>query len=208
MTAPDWAASPPGMLASGDHRTDESSGRAELELRGRLDRFLAGEERRALRMAQVATGDADAALDIVQDAMMALVQRYAKRPEAEWGPLFQRILQRRITDWYRRRAVRQKVHVWLGRKSEEDREDPIEARPDPRADGPEQRLARGRAMEVLERAIGELPLRQRQAFLLRAWEGLDTKQAAHAMGVSEGSVKTHYFRALGALREQLGEHWP
>ncbi|RME33534.1 MAG: hypothetical protein D6786_07385, partial [Gammaproteobacteria bacterium] len=140
-----------------------ADGRAELELKARMDRFLAGEERRAFRMAHLATGDREAALDIVQDAMLALVRRYAKRPEAEWGPLFQRILQRRITDWHRRRAVRQKVHGWFGRRDrdDEEREDPIQASPDPRTDGPEQRLARGRAMEVLERAIGELPLRQR-----------------------------------------------
>jgi len=184
------------------------TGRERLELKARIDRFLAGEERRAYRMAQVATGDGDAALDIVQDTMLALVQRYSGRPEAEWGPLFQRILQRRITDWHRRRMVRQKVHVWFGRKGDELREDPIEAQPDPRRDGPQQRLAQDRTMAVLEQAVQALPLRQRQAFLLRAWEGLDTRQTAAAMGVSEGSVKTHYSRALGTLREVLGEHWP
>jgi RNA polymerase sigma-70 factor (ECF subfamily) len=170
-----------------------------------IERFLASVERRAYRMAEIATGNRDEALDIVQDAMLALVRRYGERPAAEWGPLFQRILQSRISDWRRRRTVRRRVLVWLGRgeAEEDERGDPLEALPDPAGRGPDRELERERLGERLEAVLRRLPPRQQQAFLLRAWEGLDTAAAAAAMGCSEGSVKTHYSRAVATLRGHL-----
>ncbi len=174
-----------------------------------LDRFLATVERRALRMAQMATGNNDEALDLVQDAMFKLVQRYADRDGSEWGPLFQCILQSRIRDWYRRTRVRNRWREWFGkpRDDESDGEGPLETAIDPLAT-PDEELKRKRAGAALEAALRTLPLRQQQAFLLRAWEELDVAQTAAAMKCSEGSVKTHFFRAVRALRKQLGEHWP
>lgn len=176
-----------------------------------LDRFLASVERRAYRMAQLAIGNPDDALDIVQDAMLVWVRRYGEHPESDWGALFQTVLQSRITDWHRRSAVRKRWRVWLsfGRNDEDEADggDVLEQFPDSAAADPARKLADGRAIEQLEQGLGRLPLRQRQAFLLRAWEGLDVSETARAMGCGEGSVKTHYARALQALRTQLGDHW-
>lgn len=169
-----------------------------------LDRFLAGVERRAFRMAQLATGNVEDALDLVQEAMLKLAQHYGRRNEQEWGPLFHRILQSRIRDWYRRSRVRNRWRVWLG--GEEDEEDPLHNLADADAPGPVQLLAGQRAMGALEQALQKLPLRQQQAFLLRTWEGFDVAETAHAMGCSEGSVKTHYSRAVHTLRVLLEGH--
>jgi RNA polymerase sigma-70 factor (ECF subfamily) len=178
-----------------------------LESQPELDRFLAGVERRALRSAEIATGNRDEALDIVQDAMLALARRYSRRDPSEWGPLFQTILQSRIRDWYRRSKVRNRWRLWFGR-DDEDEDDPLDRLADPLARRPEDELGNTRAGGALEQALRTLPLRQQQAFLLRAWEGLDVAATATAMGCSEGSVKTHYSRAVHSLREKLEDHWP
>jgi RNA polymerase sigma-70 factor (ECF subfamily) len=175
-----------------------------------LDRFLKDVERRALRIAEIGVHDADEAHDIVQEAMIQLVRRYSARPAEEWKPLFYRILKNRIHDFQRRRAVRSRVIAWWtgGVRDEGDETpDPIESAEAPDAD-PGARLESEQAMTSLERALQRLPARQQQAFMLRTFEGLDVAATARAMGCSEGSVKTHYFRAVQALRGELGEHWP
>lgn len=185
-------------------------GRASsLEDSRALDRFLAGVERRAFRMACIATGHDDEALDLVQEAMLKLVESYADRDEAEWGPLFHRILQSKIRDWYRRQRVRSRWRVWLGRDEDgEAADDPLEAIADPAMPTAEHQVTLKEASAALDEALRSLPLRQQQAFLLRAWEELDVAQTAAALGCSEGSVKTHYFRAIHTLRKRLGNHWP
>ncbi len=195
--------------ASGELTTPVSNRGEILDTRAALDRFLSRVEKRAFYTAKLATGDPDEALDIVQDAMTRLVQRYADRPDSEWPPLFHRILQSRITDWYRRQAVRNKLKRWFGPRATDSDEPPCDGLdhvPGPENTDPADWLARGVAMEVVEQALHELPLRQRQAFLLRIWEGLDVAETADAMGCSEGSVKTHLFRAKQSLQKLLKEH--
>ena len=191
--------------------TDRAEAReGVLDAARELDRFLKDVERRAFRMAEIALRNADDALDVVQEAMIQLAQSYGSRPPAEWKPLFYRILQNRIHDWQRRRRTRSKfIAWWTGGVADEDDDspDPIENAASLEA-GPGRKLENDEAMAALDAALGALPKRQQQAFLLRSFEGLDVAETAAAMGCSEGSVKTHYFRALQALRAQLGEHWP
>ena len=185
-------------------RDDEEDGLEAANLR-ELDRFLAGVERRAFRIAQLALRDADDAHDVVQGAMLRLAQSYAGRPAAEWRPLFFRILYNGIRDLQRRQGVRRRFFGWLpgAGRDDDDAEDAFEQVPDP---GPEplQQLTAAETMQQLEQALGRLPARQLEAFSLRCLEGLDVAATATAMGCSEGSVKTHYFRALQALRIELG----
>ena len=160
-------------------------------------------------MAKFASRNTDEALDLVQDAMFDFVRRYANRPENEWNPLFYRVLQSRITDWHRRNSVRRRVLSWLGRPdlAEEDA-DPLQEVADFKGRNPQEDLLNSEAAKALEKAIRKLPLRQQQAFLLRAWEGLNIAETARAMRCSEGSIKTHYSRAVHALRGLLKEVCP
>lgn len=186
---------------------EPSTGTRALQHQEQLNRFLADVERRALRIAEIGVHDRDEALDIVQNAMIKLVRKYADRPSDEWPPLFYRILQNGVRDWHRRQAVRNRVMVWFGRRDDEDY-DVVASAPDPLGRAPEQELENEEAMGSLEAAIRALPARQREAFMLRTFEGLDVAGTAVAMGCSEGSVKTHYSRAIHSLRETLGEHGP
>lgn len=173
-----------------------------LENRQALNRFLSNMERRAFRMAELATSNTDQAMEIVQDSMFALVNKYSNKNESDWGPLFHRILQSKIRDCYRRSATRNSVFGLL-RFKDEDKEDPIQTYEDTRSHGPETTSDNEQMMDVTVDAIRNLPLRQQQAFLLRAWEGYDVRETAAAMGCSQGSVKTHYSRAIKALKHQL-----
>lgn len=187
--------------------SEQDRGTGTLQREQALNRFLREIEGRALRIAEIAVRDRDEALDLVQDAMLKLAQKYADRDGAEWTPLFYRILQNGVRDWYRRRAVRQRVMVFFGRGSSDDDYDPVAAAPDPAGRTPEAELDNRAAMAELEEAIRALPKRQQEAFMLRTFEGLDVAGTATAMGVSDGSVKTHYSRAVHALRDRLGDHW-
>jgi len=171
-----------------------------------LDGFLKAIERRALRMTELATSSREEALDLVQDAMFGFVRHYADKPPADWPPLFYRVLDSRINDWYRRRQVRSR---WIGsylRAPDDDDDDAVVQAPDTADPGPLLRLAGSQAALALDDALRALPHRQRQAFLLRLWEGLDVAATAAAMRCSEGSVKTHLSRALTALRRALEDH--
>jgi RNA polymerase sigma-70 factor (ECF subfamily) len=167
---------------------------------------LADVERRAFKQAAFAVRDRHAALDIVQDAMLKLAEKYSGKPANELPLLFQRILQNAIRDFFRRQKVRS---LWttlfssFARKGEDDDFDPLETLAHQgsanRAPEPTDELLRSQTLAAIEEALAKLPARQRQAFILRYWEEMDVAETAHAMGCSEGSVKTHCSRATHAL---------
>jgi len=176
-----------------------------------MDRFLASVEQRAFRMAEIATGESQTALDMVQDAMLAFVRYYSHKSEVEWKPLFFRILQNRIKDWYRRRSIRSRWESLISFRrggNNEETDCTIEELPDPACIDPAETVSNQDSMAALEAALRRLPVRQQQAFLLRAWEEMNVSETAAVMGCSEGSVKTHYFRAVRSLRTLLEEHKP
>lgn len=167
-------------------------------------------ERRAFKQCLFSVQDEQAALDIVQDSMLKLAEKYSDRPAQELPPVFQRIVQNGIRDYYRRYKVRS---TWttalssLGLGGEDDDSDPLETFEIEEAGNipasPADRLEQSQVMEAVEEAVRALPERQRQAFLLRYWEELDVSETAKAMGCSEGSVKTHCSRATHALAKIL-----
>lgn len=176
-----------------------------------IDHFLAEAERRAYKHALYAIHDHHAALDVVQTAMMKLVERYADKPAQELPMLFHRILQNALHDHFRRAKVRD---FWVRlvsplRDKDEDNSETLESlaasAEDYASPTPEQAVAQGQHLAMIEQALSELPARQREAFLLRYWEEMDVAETAEIMGCSQGSVKTHSFRAVNALARKLKE---
>jgi RNA polymerase sigma-70 factor (ECF subfamily) len=153
-----------------------------------------------------AVRDDEAALDIVQDAMLRLAEKYGHRPQAELPLLFHRILQNAVRDWFRRQKVRSLWTTLLssltGGSDDEDR-DPLEtlevAGGSNTQGTPAEQFEQSQVLEIIEQELARLPARQRQAFIMRYWEELDVAETAKVMGCSEGSVKTHCSRATHAL---------
>jgi len=175
-----------------------------------LSEFLKQVERRAFKQAVYAVRDDHLALDIVQDAMLKLSEKYAERPATEFPMLFQRILQNVIRDHFRRQKVR---NLWTtllssftGNHDRDDEYDPLEmltpAGHDNR-DEPSNQVSQDQTLAIVEAALQKLPQRQREAFILRYWEDMNVAETAAIMGCSEGSVKTHCSRAVHALAEAL-----
>jgi RNA polymerase sigma-70 factor (ECF subfamily) len=173
-----------------------------------LSDFLCSVERRAFKQTVYAVRDEHASLDIVQDSMLKLAEKYADKPANEYPMLFQRILQNTMRDFWRRQKVR---NIWTsllssfgaGRDGEEDR-DPLDTIDvEDGSENPMEQLERSQTMGLIEDALERLPTRQREAFILRYWEGMNVAETAEAMGCSQGSVKTHCSRGLRSMAGHL-----
>lgn len=180
-----------------------------LPSRLELSDFLASVEKRAFKQALFAVRNEESALDIVQDSMMRLAEKYGDKPLDELPMLFQRILQNAIRDYFRRQKVRSMWTTLLSAFSgpEDDDHDPLDtlesADRDHKSESPQAQLEQRQTLGVIEREIEKLPPRQREAFLMRYWEEMDIAETAAAMGCSEGSVKTHCSRATHTLATAL-----
>jgi RNA polymerase sigma-70 factor (ECF subfamily) len=175
-----------------------------------LNAFLASVEKRAFKRCLFQVRDEEAALDIVQDSMMKLAEHYGDKPPTEWPMLFQRILSNSTLDWFRRQKTRHQLFVNFGDLRPLDDESELEpmdaistAEVSDWAQSGEKWLQSRETVAAIEEEIKKLPMRQREAFLLRYWEELDVAETAVAMGCTEGSVKTHCSRALAALVKAL-----
>ena len=173
-----------------------------------LSDFLRVVERRAFKQTVYAVRDDHAALDIVQDAMLKLAEKYADKTAAEYPMLFQRILQNTMRDYWRRQKVR---NLWTtllssfgaGQNGEDDH-DPLDTIDvEDEGTNPAIQLERSQTMKIIEKALEKLPARQREAFVLRYWQDMDVAETAEMMGCSQGSVKTHCSRAVHTLASLL-----
>jgi RNA polymerase sigma-70 factor, ECF subfamily len=176
-----------------------------------LTDFLKSVEKRAFKRTVYAVRDDDAALDIVQDSMIRLAEKYADRPAAELPLVFQRIMSNATMDWFRRQKVRNAVMTNMsdfgGGRDEDGDFDLLEMLETMSgslgSESAADTVGREQILLLIEKEVAQLPGRQREAFLLRYWEELDVAETASVMGCSEGSVKTHCSRAVHSLAKSL-----
>lgn len=181
-----------------------SSQDVPLSLEKRLQLFMQEISGRALVMMENACyGQQDVAMDLVQEAFISLHQNYADKATDEWYPLFYTILNNKLLDWRRKEARRSQRFGWLRLNPFPNEDDQEFDFPDQNQIEPSDLLDQEVTAEEIHAAIQALPVRQQQAFMLRAWEGFDTATTAKIMDCSEGSVKTHYHRAIQSLKATL-----
>ncbi len=180
-----------------------------------IDEFLAAVERRAYRIGYYALGDEQAALDVVQDSMLKLVEKYSDRPQGEWPALFFTILHHRITDVHRWKRLREAGGrlvslFWTSPDNGNERDllnSGVGVQASPERHQPDRQAMNSQLGQRIDAAVNRLSRRQRQVFLLREWQGFSVRDTAKILGCSEGSVKQHHYRAIQALRIELTEVW-
>ncbi len=135
-------------------------------------------------------GDSIAAEDVAQDSFLALYRHLNQVPTAAFRPWLFRVARNLCLDQLRRR----KFKLSLFRDLQKDEDNPFTP-----ADGdhaaPDQVAETKEANAAIEKAIEELPLKFREAFLLCEVEGLSYEDAAAVMGCPVKTVSTRLFRA-------------
>jgi len=177
-----------------------------LKTTNNVETFLHAVERKAFIIARMNTEDDEEALDLVQEAMFTLVRKYQDRPAEELPPLFHTILYSKINDWHRKQKVRNRWRVFFNQDYEDNGGDIESSVPQVLFSEPDKAMQQQEETARMTALIKQLPPRQQQALVLRAWEGYNVAETAKIMKCSEGSVKTHYSRAIHALRAHLASH--
>ena len=150
--------------------------------------FVHGHQTRLVRFGYLLTGEQAAAEDLVQSALLETIRRWDS------------ITQRDSAEAYVRRAmVNKQRSVWRRRSSTEHlrAEMPDTATPD--------RTGQIDDLDVLQRALLQLPARQRAAVVLRFYEDLSEAQTAVVLDCSVGNVKSQTSRGIARLRTLLNE---
>jgi len=174
--------------------TNERSGRLSPRTGAPLtaDTFAAladAHRPRVLRFATAFLGDRHLAEDVVQEALGKLFEHRDRYPLAElFGPYLVKTTARLCIDHRRSRQAEDRRIAAL---------DPVEV-PSPLAAVESREMA-----DLVARAIGRLPDRERACFLLTVCEGFSYRDAAETLGLSYAEVNNAIHRARTLLRSIL-----
>jgi RNA polymerase sigma-70 factor (sigma-E family) len=151
------------------------------------EQFVSGQHAALSRAAFLLTGDAVAAQDLVQEALVRVLVQWRKVQRAD------------VPEAYARRIL---LTTFLGgRRRAWHREQPQADPPDRAGTSPYEAVD---DLDGLRRALLALPPRQRAAVVLRHYEDLSEAQTAELLGCSVGNVKALTSRGLAALRLAMG----
>ena len=170
-----------------------------MDLTSKLNDFFITHEKKAFSIAFISLKNHDDALDVVQDVMVKFVEKYKHKKCDTWTSIFYRMIQNRITDFHRKNT-QQKKYFKLFYLEDSNEIDEIK---DVNYTSSLKQIEQNMQIEHLQSALQNLPTRQLQAYICRIWEGLSVKETAKSMKCSQGSVKTHLFRALKQLKNEM-----
>ena len=180
--------------------SEEINKLTQKELTELLNQFFILHEKKAYVIAFMSLRNQDDALDVVQDVMIKFVVKYKNKKQADWSSLFFRMIQNRITDFHRQNTKKKKYFGVIGHDYSDNI---IEQVSDRNYVSALKQIDNNMKIANLQKSLTALPQRQLQAFICRIWEGLSVAQTAKSMKCSQGSVKTHLFRALNQIRSQF-----
>jgi RNA polymerase sigma-70 factor (ECF subfamily) len=169
-----------------------------------FDALVTRHRARILGVARGMISDEEDAYDLAQEAFLR-AYRSVKKFRGDCSPKtwLTRIVVNSCIDWQRRQKVRRGILVFFGKKEDDS---PLleEAAADPAWEADPTQVLEGTKMrDITMKTLADLPAKQRAAFVLRHFEGLDTKQLAEALECAEGTAKVHLFRATERLRVAL-----
>jgi RNA polymerase sigma-70 factor, ECF subfamily len=160
-----------------------------------LKRYAPALYRLALRL----TGEADEAEDVLQEAVIRACDNVAEfEGRSGLGTWLHRIV---LNTALMRLRRRQPERVSIAADGDSVLPDQLVDRGEPG-----QAALSGELRDEVERALLALPDALRAAFVLRDLEGLSTRDAADALGISEAALKVRLHRARLGLRESLGPY--
>jgi len=184
-------------------QTDVNSDVNSKDITQQLNQFFIHHEKKAYAIAFMSLKNQDDAPDVVQDVMIKFVEKYKNKKVSHWTALFFRMVQNRITDFHRTNTNKKKYFFFFGSNKDEGI---IEQVADVYYVSALKQIDTDIKIEKLQQALELLPTRQLQAFICRIWEGLSVYETSKSMKCSQGSVKTHLFRALKMIRKHIEEH--
>ncbi len=167
----------------------------------KLNQFFIAHEKKAYAIAFMSLNNQEDALDVVQDVMIKFVQKYSDKEKSCWVPLFYRMINNKVTDFHRANTKKNKLFSFP--TNNEEQEEPLSNFEDKNQIDIINQINNEMTISHLQIALNDLPTRQLQSFMCRIWEGLSVAETAQSMKCSQGSVKTHLFRALSNLRSKV-----
>jgi len=183
-----------------DGEDEQLAARARMGERPAFEQLVRRHQDRAFRFILRMIGSRDEAMDLTQETFLKAYRALPDwRPEARFSTWLFQIARNAALDALRRRRHTEFVSLTAG--PDEDSIEPCDTAP-----LPEERLADKQRIGLLERALRDLPVEQREILLLRELENMSYADIAETLAIEAGTVKSRLARARVAVLAHYRYH--